>query len=506
MLKPAISRDTVSGEALFILSNLRENARLGRSNKLADVKAALEPSVSLEFDSYFFFLRKYHYIAMDREAQLKLTDQGERVVEGDLVDKFSVEVGEFFADQILGSDESTQMASGEDLGLLPPPPPELTLDESEVERAAAPPPPMPSVPLPPARASRMAMPAVEPVIPPMPAITPVSPARAEVPTPEPRKDPAPAAPLPSITPPLSAPSMPPPAASPVASAAAPKGADLDMRYQKFDPIGTGPLGTVFKGRFNALGLDISIKELKDIFGYFSFLQRGEVLKRLKKELCAQAQVRHAAIAQIIDQNVDSARPYFVVELLRGSLKERLDAGGGKGVAVPMALRCFLQLAYGLRAAHASGLTHHNLKPENVLFDAYGNAKLADFGLGRVIEVDATKGMPQVFMGTGGMAYMAPELINRSKDVGPSADVYGLGILLYEMLTGQIPGRRSPLPSEVNAEAPAGLDSIFDRMTQDRKEQRYPDIDSMLGDLYKAFPEREFLEKGDLVLSSEPGHS
>jgi hypothetical protein len=490
MLKPAISRDTVSGEALFILSNLRENARLGRSNKLADVKAALEPSVSLEFDSYFFFLRKYHYIAMDREAQLKLTEQGERVVEGDLVDKFAVEVGEFFADQILGSDEATQATSAEDLGMLPPPPPELTLEESEVMRPASPP-PLPSV-SPPARSSRLGLPTVEPVIPPMPAVTPES-----------RKESAPAVALPPITPPIASASMPPPAASPAVSVSAPKGADLDMRYQKFDPIGTGPLGTVFKGRFNALGLDISIKELKDIFGYFSFLQRGEVLKRLKKELCAQAQVRHPAIAQIIDQNVDSARPYFVVELLRGSLKERLDAGGGKGVPVPMALRCFMQLAYGLRAAHAVGLTHHNLKPENILFDAYGNAKLTDFGLGRVIEVDATKGMPQLFMGTGGMVYMAPELINRSKDVGPAADVYGLGILLYEMLTGQIPGRRSPLPSEVNAEAPAGLDSIFDKMTQDKKEQRYPDIDAMLGDVYKAFPEREFLDKGDLILSSEP---
>jgi hypothetical protein len=492
MLKPAISRDTVSGEALFILSNLRENSRLGRSNKLADVKAALEPSVSLEFDSYFFFLRKYHYIAMDREAQLKLTEQGERVVEGDLVDKFSVEVGEFFADQILGADESTQAGIPDEMGMLPPPPPELTLDESEVMRPASPPPlPLP-VPAPPQRASRVGLPSVEPIIPPMPAIT----------APEPRRDPAAAIPLPPITSPIAPASMPPPAVSPAVSAA-PKGTDLDMRYQKFDPIGTGPLGTVFKGRFNALGLDISIKELKDIFGYFSFLQRGEVLKRLKKELCAQAQVRHPAIAQIIDQNVDSPRPYFVVELLRGNLKERLDAGSGKGVPVNIALRCFMQLAYGLRAAHAAGLTHHNLKPENILFDACGNAKLGDFGLGRVVEVDATKGMPQLFMGTGGMVYMAPELINRSKDVGPSADVYGLGILLYEMLTGQIPGRRSPLPSEVNAEAPSGLDSIFDKMTQDRKEQRYPDIDAMLGDVYKAFSEREFLDKGDLILSSEP---
>ncbi len=491
MLKPAVNRDTVSGEALFILRNLRENGRLGRSNKLADVKAALEPSVSLEFDSYFFFLRKFHYIAMDREAQLKLTDQGERVVDGDALDKFTLEVGEFFADQILGEDESTQAGTLDELGAMPPPPPELTLDETDVARTSGPPP----IPLPPARSSRTGLPSVEPIIPPLPSVAPVSaPPVAAAPV---------AAPLPSITSPLPSSSMPPPASPAVASSAAPKGTELDMRYQKFDPIGTGPLGTVFKGRFNALGLDISIKELKDIFGYFSFLQRGEVLKRLKKELCAQAQVRHPAIAQIVDQNVDSPRPYFVVELLRGSLKEKLEAGGGKGVPVPLALRCFLQLAYGLRAAHAVGLTHHNLKPENILFDGYGNAKLADFGLGRVIEVDATKGMPQVFMGTGGMVYMAPELIGRAKEAGPSADVYGLGILLYEMLTGQIPGRRSPLPSEVNSDAPSGLDSIFDRMTQDRKDQRYPDIDAMLDDVYKAFPDKEYLEKGDLVLSSEP---
>ncbi|CAM4528552.1 Serine/threonine protein kinase [Corallococcus exiguus] len=229
-----------------------------------------------------------------------------------------------------------------------------------------------------------------------------------------------------------------------------------------------------------------------------------MLKRLKKELCAQAQVRHPGVVQILDQNVDSARPYFVVELMRGSLKEKLEAAGGKGIDVQHALRTFLQLAYGLKAAHAAGLTHHNIKPENVLFDAYGNAKLSDFGMSRVVEVDATKGMPQVFVGTGGMVYMAPELMNKGvQEAGPAADVYALGILLYEMFTGQIPGRRSPLPSEVNPEAPSGLDQLFDKATQDRREQRYPDVDAMLADFYKAFPEREYLERGSLVLSSDP---
>lgn len=281
-----------------------------------------------------------------------------------------------------------------------------------------------------------------------------------------------------------------------------KGQDLDLRYQKHDQVGSGPLGTVFKGKHNALGLDVCVKELKDIFGYFSFLQRGEVIKRLKKELCAQAQVRHPGIVQVLDQNTDVARPYFVMELCKGSLREKLDASGGKGIAVPLAIRYFLQLAYGLRAAHQQGLTHHNIKPENVLFDAYGNAKLGDFGLSRVIEVDQTKGMPQVFVGTGGMGYMSPELISRSKDVGPSSDVYGLGILLYEMLTGQIPGRRSPLPSEINTECPTKLDPIFDKMTQDRKDSRYPDFEATLDDFYNAFSGKEFLTKGDVILSSE----
>src|SRR5688572_29481537 len=127
-----INRDTVSGEALFILKSLRENGRLARSNKLADVKAALEPAVSLEFDNYFFFLRKFHYIGMDREAQLKLTDQGEKVADGESLEKFTDEVGEFFAEQLHGGPPSdvreVPLAEEEEGG--PPPLPSEALEES----------------------------------------------------------------------------------------------------------------------------------------------------------------------------------------------------------------------------------------------------------------------------------------------------------------------------------------------------------------------------------------
>jgi len=433
--RAALKRDTVSGEALFILKNLRDNSKQGRSNKLAEVKTALEPAVSLEFDAYFFFLRKFHYIAMDREAQLKLTDSGERVVDGADLDRFSGEVGEVFSEQLTPVDEPMTDGSL----------PFETADSADdltVETAD---------------------------------LTP---------------------------PPAQAPAAPRPIRRAPAAAAADPGADLDGRYTRGESIGGGPLGSVHRGKHVSLGTDVCIKELKDIFSYFSFLQRGEVLKRLKRELCAQAQVRHPAVVTIYDQAVEGARPYVVMELLSGSLRDRLDRAAGKSLPVAQSIRTFLQLSYALRAAHASGLTHHNLKPENVLYDAYGNARLGDFGLSRVIEVEPGKGLPQVFVGTGSLSYLAPELITR-KDAGPASDVYGLGILLYEMLTGGIPGRRSPLPSEVNSEVPSKLDPIFDKMTQDRRESRYPDFDAMLDEFYGAFSDGEFLHSGDLVLSSEP---
>jgi hypothetical protein len=444
----AITRDTVSGEALFILKNLRENSRLGRSNKLADVKTALEPAVSLEFDAYFFFLRKFHYIAMDREAQLRLTDTGERVVEGNELDRFSGEVGEFFSEQLAPADEPLASYPVEV---------EAAVSVSEhvtVETAVPPPAPPSNTPLPRAAPRRTST-------------------GVEV------------------------------AAVDGRSAPASKPGESDLRYAKFDAIGSGPLGTVYKGRQNSLGTEVAVKELKDIFGYFSFLQRSDVVKRLKAELCAQAQVRHPGVVTILDQNTDVGRPYVVMELLRGNLRERLDATGGKGLPVPLAVRTFLQLSYALRAAHAQGLTHQNIKPENVLFDAYGNAKIGDFGLSRVIEIDSGKGMPQVYVGTGSLSYLAPELIVKAKDAGGAADVYGVGILLYEMLTGSIPGRRSPLPSEVRTDAPSKLDPIFDKMTHDRRDARYPDFDAMLEEFYGAFSEGEYLGRGDLVLSSEP---
>jgi hypothetical protein len=506
-----ITRDLLSGEALYILKNLKDNKGNGRANKLAEVKANLEPTVTLEFDNYFFFLRKYNYIAMDREACLQLTGDGERVLEGTLRDRFTETVGEYFASRLgeesSGRDDAPAPATARPMSRPPPPPPppgpgfsptptgtptvepiRLTADavmaeadnEPEQVMEQAQPEPLPPPPPPPPVATSAKRPATR---------------RGPTPAPEPE--------LPPMAQPPRSTEVP---RAPEPRSAAPSGnTELEGRYTKGDLLGTGPLGQVYRGKHLSTGVDLAIKELKDIFGYFSFLQRTEVIKRLRKELQGQAQVRHPSVVQVLDLSLDTARPFFVLELCTGgSLREEMEESENKGLKVEQAIRYFLQICYGLKAAHTQGLTHLNLKPENVLIDQAGNAKLGDFGLTRVIEVDSVKGMPQVFVGTGGMGYLPPELMARQKSITASADVYSLGILFYEMLTGMLPGRRSPLPSQLRKDIPEKLDAIFDRMTQDRKDDRLPDIDAVLNEFYAAFTGNEWLKKGDLVLWSESG--
>ena len=229
-----------------------------------------------------------------------------------------------------------------------------------------------------------------------------------------------------------------------------------------------------------------------------------MVKRLKRELCAQAQVRHPAVVTILDQNTDVG-----ASLRRdgAAAAARCASGwtpaGGKGLPVAQSIRTFLQLSYALRAAHAQGLTHHNIKPENVLFDAYGNAKIGDFGLSPGHRGRAGQGHAPGLRGHGVAQLPRPGAHRPARTPGPRRTSTALGILLYEMLTGGIPGRRSPLPSEVNSEVPSKLDPIFDKMTHDRRESRYPDFDAMLDEFYGAFSDGEYLDRGDLVLSSEP---
>jgi len=278
------------------------------------------------------------------------------------------------------------------------------------------------------------------------------------------------------------------------------GVKQDAKFMRFEALGTGTIGTVYKGKHTVLGVEVAIKEIKDIFTYFSFLQRGDVVTRLKDELSAAAVLSHPCILPIVDVNLDVGNPYYVMEFApQGNLRQYTAARGG--LRAEEALIYFIQVCHALRLAHAHGFVHQNLKPENLLVSAQGNIKLADFGINRIIRNRSTSQAPQVFIG-GAIAYAPPELLGPGDEASPENDIYSLGIILYEMLTGNLPGRRSPLPSAVKKDIPAEVDQIFDRMTRDTSAERYHTFDEVLDDFYSAFKGADFGAKGEIIFRDE----
>ena len=284
---------------------------------------------------------------------------------------------------------------------------------------------------------------------------------------------------------------------------------LDRRYRRGEVIGQGTIGTVYEGQHVGLGRALAIKEARGIFQYASFLRRDEVVRRIRTAVESQARLEHPNITQVLDQNTDREAPYFVFELAKGgSLRQRLAAAKDGKLPLEFAVRVLLQVAAALRYAHAEGTLHLGLKPENVLFDRFGNVKLADFGLTRVIErTEETASMP-ILVGGNSLGYMSPErlqpgVVDPVTGARPAptaaADVYGLGLVFYEMIAGRLPGRRSPLPSEARPDIPEAFDDVFDRMTRDDPTERHASFDEVLEGFYQAFPSDLVFRPGVLPL-------
>ena len=275
---------------------------------------------------------------------------------------------------------------------------------------------------------------------------------------------------------------------------------FDQRYLKSEPIGVGALGSVWRGRILSVDRPVAIKIFSGLSELFSPEQREEIVRRLETAVREHARLVSPFSIQILDQNIAHDPPYLVMELATGgSLRALLDGGA---LPPPVAVRYFVQIALGLRAAHAQGLVHRDLKPENVLLDGGGNVKVADFGMTRALERDGIK-VRQAYVGFGSVGYMAPELFRRGVDSGPTADIYALGILLYEMLVGELPGRRSPMPSEVVAGVPAELDELFDLMTRDDPARRPADLDKVLTHIWTSQAITGLLDARQAPFFSDP---
>ncbi len=277
------------------------------------------------------------------------------------------------------------------------------------------------------------------------------------------------------------------------------------RWVRGEVLGQGSLGTVVAAKDGVLDRDVVVKEVRHVYELVSYVTREEITARIKSAVLAQAKLTHPHIMRVVDVSFDGAVPMIVLDRAVESLAARLERGL---LPVDQVLRVLLQASYALAAAHAAGLVHGGLKPENILFDSSGNVVLADFGLARVTErsADPSTTAPPVYVGRGHPSYMAPEQLHKGK-VTPQGDVYALGILLYEMLTGNLPGRRSPMPSSservvaaVGKERIEALDDLFDRMTRDPLHERSASIDAVLDAIYAAFPTALVGQRGTLLLS------
>ncbi|MEE2787983.1 MAG: serine/threonine-protein kinase, partial [Myxococcota bacterium] len=258
------------------------------------------------------------------------------------------------------------------------------------------------------------------------------------------------------------------------------GVRIDGRYLRMDCLGSGSFGRVWRGRDLATGRPIALKFFEGIDHLNPGGDRRLVQRNLHGILRQQAGLVGHFIMPISDFCMTGGAPYVVTELAQGgNLRRLMDQAR---LAPATVLRYLVQIALGLRTAHRAGLIHGDLKPENILLDALGNVLLSDFAFTRLTRSADTM-LRRAYVGYGSLGYMAPETFRQSQDAQPANDIYALGILMYEMFSGQLPGRRSPMPSQVTDGVPDTIDDIFDRMTRDPLNERITSIDDVLEHLW-----------------------
>ena len=265
------------------------------------------------------------------------------------------------------------------------------------------------------------------------------------------------------------------------------GSRIDERYEIIDALGSGGMGHVYKARRLRLGDDVAIKVMQATPD-----TPPEARERFLRESRACAQLRHPNIVGILDFGFDGAnQPYMVMELLSGpSLKEEIDL---EAPMSPDRVAAILgPVASALQLAHDRGITHRDLKPANIVAHRYESGervyKVIDFGLAAMKATgDQTRLTdPQFFLGT--LAYAAPEQM-RGEQVTPAADIYALGVIAYEMLTGARPHdgnnqatlitqalTQSPVsPAAKRGGLPAAVDDAVMRALDKEASMRWPTV-------------------------------
>jgi hypothetical protein len=258
-------------------------------------------------------------------------------------------------------------------------------------------------------------------------------------------------------------------------------------YELLEELGHGGMGIVYKARQVSLGRLVAVKLMRDS----ERAPAGE-RARFKREAEAVARLQHPHVVQIFEVGEHQGTPYFVMEFCpNGSLESKLN---GRPLPAREAAQLVEELALAVHAVHQAQVVHRDLKPANVLFDAADRPKVTDFGLAKKLD-DTAQTQSGTVLGTP--RYMAPEQAGgQIKQVGPAADVWALGVILYETLTGGTPFRgsdlletleqvriREPLPpSRLAGGVPRDLDVVCLKCLEKEPDKRYASAAELADDL------------------------
>ena len=259
-------------------------------------------------------------------------------------------------------------------------------------------------------------------------------------------------------------------------------------YRVLGELGRGGMGVVFRAVAEPLNRIVALKMILagDLAG-------PEAAARFRAEAEAVARLQHPQVVQIFRIGEHDGRPFLEIEYVDGgSLAERLD---GRPRAPVAAARLVESLAAAVHHAHLRGIVHRDLKPANVLIAADGTPKITDFGLAKILAADG--GLTRTDSIIGSPSYMAPEQAGGDvRRVGPAADVYALGAILYELLTGRPPFRAATVletldqvrsaepapPSRIQPSLPIDLETIVLKCLEKEPARRYPDAEALAADL------------------------
>ena len=264
------------------------------------------------------------------------------------------------------------------------------------------------------------------------------------------------------------------------------------------------MSSVYRARDRVLERQVAIKLLHE-----QFAADESAVERFRREATSVAQVAHENVVTVIDRGEDGRRQFIVFELVEGpNLKEVVRERGPLPLAE--ALGYAIQIGRALGFAHEQGLVHRDVKPQNVLIAPDGRVKVTDFGIARVVELE---GLTRTGTVLGTSEYVAPEQA-RGEPVGPATDIYALGVVLFELLAGEVPFAgdnfvaiamrhvNDPVPSirARRPDVPWRLDTAVARALAKRPADRFPSMAALVGELESCLAEAGGAADGETAIS------